>query len=86
MLRSRRRRHQPAQNCEIRTKEEHSIPGETPGAKAVNQKQVRSDEPKHEHRERRPGGGPRSTAPGHQRVALTCRPTRLTGRASQRQA
>jgi hypothetical protein len=53
----------PIQNCEICAKIEHGIPSETPGPEAVYQKQVRSDEPKHERRERhehRLGKGTRS--------------------------
>jgi hypothetical protein len=43
----------PIQTCEICTKKEHSVADETSTAEAVNQKQVRSDEPKRERRERR---------------------------------
>jgi hypothetical protein len=54
----------PIQTCEICTKKEHRAADETPKPEAVDEKQVRSDEPKHEYREhrgRRSGGGNRST-------------------------
>ena len=50
-------------------------------AEPVDQKQVHSDEPKHEHREcheRRSVGGTPIQSPVHQRVASTCRSTPIT--------
>jgi hypothetical protein len=49
------RRNRPAgrEICEICTKKEHAVADETSTAEAVNQKQVRLDEPKRERRERR---------------------------------
>jgi hypothetical protein len=64
----------PIQNCEICAKKERRVAGETSKPKAVDPKQVPSDEPKREHRERREhrsGGGNLSTAQLYQPVALT---------------
>jgi hypothetical protein len=49
------RRNRPAgrETCEICTKKEYAVADETSTAEAVNQKQVRLDEPKRERRERR---------------------------------
>jgi hypothetical protein len=55
---------EPIQTCEICTKKEHRAADETPKPEAVDEKQVRSDEPKRErreHPEHLSGGGTRST-------------------------
>ena len=50
----------PIRTCEICTKKEHAVADETSTAEAVNQKQVRLDEPKRERREHHLGGETRS--------------------------
>ena len=53
----------PIQNCEICTKKDHRAADETPKPEAVDEKQVRSDEPKRErreHPEHLSGGGTQS--------------------------
>ena len=78
----------PIQTCEICTKKEHAVANETSTPEDVNQKQVRSDEPRRERRERREhhlGGEARSTV-GRGRAARYRRSSKVRRRNPFRSA